>query len=74
MFSYVFFVVALIVALVLVQPIEGETNEGLHALQEPLCRFVRSAVRQTQFEEKAEASRTFAVGDDFRYFCHHVRS
>lgn len=55
MFSYVFCVVALIVALVLVQPIEGETNEGLHTLQEPLCRFVRSAVSQTQFEEEAEA-------------------
>lgn len=55
MFSYVFCVVALIVALVLVQPIEGETNEELHMIQEPLCRFVRSAVSQTQFEEEAEA-------------------
>jgi len=56
MFSYVFFMVAFIIAVVLVQPIEGETNEELHMIQEPLCRFVRSAISQTQFEEEAEAS------------------
>src|SRR5437899_8051046 len=55
MFSYVFFMVAFIIAVVLVQPIEGETNEELHMIQEPLCRFVRSAISQTQFEEEAEA-------------------
>ena len=55
MFSYVFCVVTFVAALILVQPIEGETNEGLYTLQEPLCRFVQSAASQTRFEEEAEA-------------------
>lgn len=53
MFSYAICVVALIAAVVFVQPIAAETNEGRRTVEEPLCPFVRSAVSQTQLEEQA---------------------
>ncbi len=55
MCSYAICLVALLAAVVLVQPLESETNEERRTLEEPLCHFVRSAVSQTELEAEASA-------------------
>jgi hypothetical protein len=47
--------VALLAAVVLAQPVESETIEQRHNLEEPFCRFVRSAASQIQLEADAIA-------------------
>jgi hypothetical protein len=55
MCTYSIFLIALLAAVVFVQPVAGETNEEPRTLEEPLCPFVRSAASQGQLEAEAFA-------------------
>src|SRR5713101_4907202 len=55
MCSYAISFAALLGAVVLVQPVESETYEQRRTLEEPLCRFVRSAASHSQLEAEVIA-------------------
>lgn len=55
MCTYSICFVALLAAVVPVEPVEGKTNEERSSLEAPLCPFVRSAASQSQLEAEAVA-------------------